>query len=153
MAAVHEAVENYQGAENPLAGCSKRSRCEAREKSTSESVLTVRCSEAIERQRSIWVFFISLLQFQGNDNAAFTHDSKPRERMQRILSPTPDTDRCRNIPYQRACRLQTNQIIERVLRRGSLSAPPWQIRPHMTWPRRIKAISPLKWRALESLNY
>src|SRR5918996_6071903 len=23
----------------------------------------------------------------------------------------------------------------------------------MTWPRRIKAISPLKWRALESLNY
>jgi predicted Holliday junction resolvase-like endonuclease len=30
-------------------------------KSTSEGVLTVRRSEAIERQRSIWVFFSSLL--------------------------------------------------------------------------------------------
>ena len=46
----------------PLAGCSKRSRGEAREKSTSGGVLTVRCSEAIERQRSIWVFFSSLLE-------------------------------------------------------------------------------------------
>ena len=50
-----------RGAEKPLAGCSKRSRCEAREKSTSGGLLTVRCSEAIERQRSIWVFFSSLL--------------------------------------------------------------------------------------------
>jgi hypothetical protein len=47
----------------PLAGCSKRSRGEAREKSTSGGVLTVRRSEAIERQRSIWVFFSSLLDF------------------------------------------------------------------------------------------
>ena len=30
-------------------------------KSTSGGVLTVRCSEAIERQRSIWVFFSNLL--------------------------------------------------------------------------------------------
>ena len=31
-----------------------------RERSTSRGVLTVRRSEAIERQRSIWVFFSSL---------------------------------------------------------------------------------------------
>ena len=45
-----------------LAGSSKRFRGEAREKSTSGGVLTVRRSEAIERQRSIWVFFSSLLE-------------------------------------------------------------------------------------------
>src|SRR5687768_8503272 len=33
-------------------------------KSTSGGVLTVRCSEAIERQRSIWVFFSSLLDLR-----------------------------------------------------------------------------------------
>jgi len=34
---------------------------EARERSTSGGVLTVRCSETIERQRTIWIFFRSLL--------------------------------------------------------------------------------------------
>ena len=32
-------------------------------KTTSGGVLTVRCSEAIERQRSIWVLFSSLLAY------------------------------------------------------------------------------------------
>ena len=45
-----------------MTGWSKRFSCEAREKSTSGGVLTVRCSEAIEQQRSIWVFFSSLLE-------------------------------------------------------------------------------------------
>jgi hypothetical protein len=39
-----------------LAGCSKRSRGEAREKSTSGGVLTVRCSEAIERNEAYDLF-------------------------------------------------------------------------------------------------
>jgi hypothetical protein len=36
-------------------------------KSTSGGVLRVRCSETIERQRSIWVFFISLLESYRRD--------------------------------------------------------------------------------------
>jgi hypothetical protein len=46
----------------PRAGCSKGSRGETRKKSTSGDVLTVRRSEAIERQRSIWAFFNGLLE-------------------------------------------------------------------------------------------
>jgi len=55
-----------------LQAAQKDPRCEAREKSTSGDVLRVRYSEAIERQRSIWVFFSRLLdenhRAQENDH-------------------------------------------------------------------------------------
>jgi len=46
---------------NLISGCSKRSRCEAREKSTSGGVFTDTLERGDRAQRSRWAFFNSLL--------------------------------------------------------------------------------------------
>src|SRR5688572_16552959 len=46
-----------------IPGCSKRSSCEAREKSTSEGVFTDTLERGDRAQRSRWAFFNSLLTF------------------------------------------------------------------------------------------
>ena len=55
----------YRGAGKSLLQAAQKDP-EAREKSTSGGVLRVRRSEAIERQRRIWVFFSSLLGIDCN---------------------------------------------------------------------------------------
>jgi len=47
---------------NPIPGCSKRSRCKAREKSTSAGVFTDTLERGDRAQRSRWAFFNSLLK-------------------------------------------------------------------------------------------
>src|SRR5438874_10926556 len=46
-----------------IPGCSKRSRCEAREKSTSGGVFTDTLERGDRAQRSRWAFFNSLLTY------------------------------------------------------------------------------------------
>lgn len=60
---------------NLVSGCSKRSRCEAREKSTSEGVFTDTLERGDRAQRSRWAFFNSLLQDD-------THGSMLAQRFQ-----------------------------------------------------------------------
>src|SRR6059036_2655941 len=51
MSIVHRPLKN------PAPGCSKRSRCEAREKSTSVGVFTDTLERGDRAQRSRWAFF------------------------------------------------------------------------------------------------
>ena len=46
---------------NPISGCSKRSRCEAREKSASGSVFADTLERGDRAERSRWAFFNGLL--------------------------------------------------------------------------------------------
>jgi hypothetical protein len=53
------------GIKTRFAGCSKRSRGEAREKSTSDGVLFSTSKRGDQAERSIWIFFSNLLEDGG----------------------------------------------------------------------------------------